>query len=332
MKNWLLNIVILLFTAQSSATYAQEQNAKKVEWNGYAQLRFTSNFDDVNSFALRRMKLWMNSAPVFDEHWGFHVQTTITSYQNEKFFLQDVMAFYKQGQFRVNVGQFIPEYSLQRFQPDYEIPLTERANVINALIPNGTLGVRDIGVEGNYTSPNKTVETWLGIFNGNGIKEYRLNNSGILVIHKTAFHLFNKQFTTGYSAMYRKADQLQLVSVIPDSVKFSGNDFRYNLFAQYESKKNQIQAEFLWAALANKIANGYYILAALNLGKNQLVASWNQYNDLIESTDNSPIVHLAYNYLVNGDKLKIMFDNGVQISNGSLKNYFATIQLQIFFN
>jgi hypothetical protein len=332
MKNWLLYIVILLFSAQSSVTYAQEQHAQKVEWNGYAQLRFTSNFSDVNSFSMRRMKLWVNSAPGFSEHWGFHVQTTITSLQNEKFFLQDVMAFYKQGQFRVNMGQFVPEYSLQRFQPDYEIPLTERANVINALIPNGTLGVRDIGIEGKYTSPNKNVETWLGIFNGNGIKEYRLNNSGILVTHKTAFHLFNEQFTTGYSAIYRKADQLQLVAILPDSVKFSGNDFRYNLFAQYQSKKIQIQAEYLWADLDNKIADGYYILAALNLGKNQLVTSWNQYNDLIESTDNSPIVHLAYNYLVNGDKLKIMFDNGVQISNGSLKNYFATIQLQISFN
>ncbi len=96
--------------------------------------------------------------------------------------------------------------------------------------------------------------------------------------------------------------------------------------------KFKLQAEYLWASLNNDIADGYYILAALNLGKNQLVASWNQYNDLIESTLNSPVIHIGYNYLINEDKLKIMLDNGAQLSDGNLKNYFATIQLQIFFN
>jgi len=62
-----------------------------------------------------------------------------------------------------------------------------------------------------------------------------------------------------------------------------------------------------------------------------LVASWNQYNDLIESTDNSPIIPLGYNYLLNGQKLKLMLDNEVQLSSGKLRNYFATLQLQLFF-
>ena len=151
MKFRILHIVFILILF-SQSRFAQEKRADKVNWNGYTQLRYTNNFNNVNSFAMRRMKLWVNSAPGFNEHWGFHVQTTITSYQNEKFFLQDVLAFYKQGQFRINMGQFVPHYSLQRFQPDYEIPLTERADVINALIPNGTLGVRDIGFETQYSS------------------------------------------------------------------------------------------------------------------------------------------------------------------------------------
>ena len=153
-----------------------------------------------------------------------------------------------------------------------------------------------------------------------------------MLTHKTALHTFNQHFTTGYSAMYRKAENLQLKFVLPDSVQFTGDDSRFNFFAQYQSAKFQIQAEYLWASLNKAIRNGYYILATLSLGKNQLVASWDKYNDLIEVTDNSPVVHLGYNYLINQDKLKIMFDNGVQINNGTLKNYFATIQLQIFFN
>ena len=330
----MIKVIVFLFASVFVINVSAQEKSicKNMDFNGYTQFRFTSNFNDVNSFAMRRIKLWIKSSPNFDEHWGYKVQTTITSLQDEKFLLQDALVSYQQGAFKINMGQFKPGYSLQRFQSDYSIPLTERSAVINTLIPNGTLGVRDIGVEGNYTNPNKTIETWLGVFNGYGIKEYRFDNSGIMLTHKTALHLLNNRSSTGYSAMYRKTDNLQLKSILPDSVYFSGNDVRFNLFTQYRVGKFQIQAEYLWASLDKKIADGYYILASLNLGKNQWVASWNKYNDLIESTDDSPIAHLGYNYLINQDKLKIMFDNGVQISSGSLKNYFATIQLQIFFN
>ena len=332
MTNRFLYGIIGLSFCLPMGTYAQEQSIPKAEWNGYTQLRFTSNFNDVNSFGMRRMKLWVNSAPGFSEHWGFHIQTTITSLQNEKFLLQDVLVNYRQGQFKINMGQFIPQYSLQRFQPDFAIPLTERADVINALIPNGTLGVRDIGVEGNYTNQEKTIETWLGVFNGYGIKNYRFDNSGIMLTHKTALHFFNHHFTTGYSVMYRKADKFQLINIIPDSVLFSGNDFRFNLFAKYNVGSFHIQAEYLWANLENQVAEGYYILAQYNLNKNQFIASWNQYNDLISTTSDLPVVHLAYNYAIKGDKLKIMLDNGVSVDKGRLKNYFMTLQLQLFFN
>ena len=327
MRNRFLYGVIWLSFCLPIETFSQEQAITKTVWNGYTQLRFTSNFNDVNSFGMRRMKLWVNSAPGFNEHWGFHVQTTITSLQNEKFLLQDVLV-----QFKINMGQFIPQYSLQRLQPDFEIPLTERADAINDLIPNGTLGVRDIGVEGNYTSLNKTLETWFGAFNGYGIKEYRFDNSGIMLTHKTALHLFNHRFTKGYSVMYRKADKLQLINVIPDSMLFSGNDFRFNLFAKYNVGNFHIQAEYLWANLDNQIADGYYILLQYNLNQNQFIASWNQYNDLINTTSDLPVVHLAYNYAIKGDKLKLMLDNGVRVDNEKLKNYFLTIELQLFFN
>lgn len=311
---------------------AQENSAPKAEWNGYTQLRFTSNFNNVNSFAMRRMKLWVNSAPGFNEHWGFHVQTTITSNQNEKFLLQDVLAYYKIGQFKINMGQFIPQYSMQRFQPDFEIPLTERAAAINALIPDGTLGVRDIGVEANYSNANKTFETWIGVFNGNGIKKYRFDNSGIMLTNKTALHFFNHRFTAGYSFMYRKADRVRLLKVLPDSVAFSGDDVRFNLFARYNAENFHIQAEYLWASLNRQEADGYYVLAQYNLGKNQLVASWNMYNDLVNTTDDLPQVHLGYNYAVKGDKLKLMLDNGFNVGNEALKDYSMTLQLQLFFN
>lgn len=332
MKSWIKYIVLILFSAQPFITNAQEHSIKKVDWNGYTQLRFSSNFNDVNSFAMRRMKLWIKSSDAFNPHWGFKVQTTMTSFQNEKFLLQDIIAFYHTKNFKFTFGQFIPHYSLQRFQPDFKIPLTERAGVINALIPDGTLGVRDIGAEANYATKSKSLESWVGIFNGTGIKEYRLNNSGIMLTNKTQLALFKRHLKIGYSFMYRKADQLKLHFVLPDSVAFSGNDVRYNLFANYQAGDFQIQAEYLWASLNQQIADGWYVLAQYNINKNQIIASWNQYNDLINTTSDAPVAHIGYNYAIKGDKLKLMLDSGFQIDNGKVSPYLTTIQIQLFFN
>lgn len=332
-KHWLYELIFRKWFLTCSLFFsitciaAGQNETPKVTWGGYAQLRYKSNLNDVNSFSVRRMKLWLKSTSDFSEHWDYKVQAVLTSKQIEAFVLQDVVAFYKSGAFQFAMGQFVPHYSFQWFQPDYTVALTERAPVVNALIPNGTLGTRDIGIEGSYSGMDNKWQIWLGIFNGNGIKTYRFDNSGVLFTHKTVFNLINKSFSTGYSLMYRKADQLQLKSVLPDSATYSGNDYRFNVFALYESSKFKIQAEYLWANLNDAIARGYYVLTTINLAKNQLVASWNQYFDLIDSTDNSPIIHLGYNHLLNGDKLKIMFDNEVQLSGGRLKNYFTTLQL-----
>jgi phosphate-selective porin len=79
-------------------------------------------------------------------HWSYKVQVLFTSFLQERLFLQDARVTYKTGQFSFDFGQYIPKYSLEWTQPDYKIPAIERARVINTLSPNGTLGVRDIGV------------------------------------------------------------------------------------------------------------------------------------------------------------------------------------------
>jgi hypothetical protein len=325
-------LTILLFLSCLIISADDKTGKVPVTWNGYSQLRFTSNFSEVNTFAMRRMKLWINSAPGFNDHWGFHLQTTISSKQNEMFNLQDVLVYYKTGRFRFNMGQFVPHYSLQRFQHDYTIPLTERSEVINNLIPNGTLGVRDIGIEANYTTPNERVKAWIGVFNGYGIKDYRYQNSGILLTQKTECNVFDQHFRTGYSAMYRRADQIRLLKILPDSVSYSGNDVRLNLFALYRTKRVQLQKEYLMANLNGKMADGWYLLADVNFGENQVVASLNTYNDLITETDNFPEVHLGYNHKIHGENLKVMLDNRMNLTEGKLKNYFVTLQLQLFFN
>ncbi len=327
------NILFIALVFISELISAQENKfADNIDFNGYVQIRGISNFDDYTSFSVRRLKLWLKSKPGFSKHWSYKIQTTFSSFLQEKFFLQDVKIGYKTGLFSFDIGQFVPQYSLQRFQPDYKIAPIERAKVINALIPDGTLGVRDIGLQADFKTKNKLFETHLGIFNGYGIKEYRFNNKGYMITHKSAFNIpvNNNKIKLGYSLQYRYAENLQLRFILPDTVLFTGNDFRYNLFAMYRSKLFEIQAEYLTANFDGQKADGYYILSAINLKKNQIVLSYETFHDLIKETTDKPFYRIGYNYLIKEHKIELSFDNYFQLNDNKIEKYFASIQLQLF--
>jgi len=328
------NIIFIIFIIIPNLISAQEnQNLPKVDWNGYTQLRASSNFKDFNSFSVRRMKLWIKSSPEFSEHWSYKIQSTISSLSQEKFFLQDVKVGYKAGLFSLDFGQFIPSYSLEWSQPDWKIPAIERANAINAITPSGSLGVRDLGMQVNFHSKNNLLQTSAGIFNGYGIKEYRFTGNGYMISHKTAINIpvQESKIQFGYSLQYRKAENLEVPKVLPDTILFSGNDFRYNTFVRFESKMFEIQVEYLNADFDGQTVSGYYLLAAFNIKKNQLVFSYEDYNDLISTTNDKPYFHLGYNYLFNKNKIKLFIDNSFQIVDNKLDNNVTTIQLQVFF-
>ena len=92
---------------------------------------------DHLDFTLRRLKLWSRSGPDFSDYWSLKEQTTFSGFHKEKFFLLDVKPGYRTGIFSVDMGQFVPEYSPERFQHDYLLLSIERAMVINTLIPDG---------------------------------------------------------------------------------------------------------------------------------------------------------------------------------------------------
>ncbi len=327
------SVLFIALVFISELISAQENKfAKNIDFDGYVQIRGISNFDDYTSFSVRRLKLWIKSKPEFSKHWSYKIQTTFSSFAQEKFFLQDVKIGYKTGLFSFDIGQFVPQYSLQRFQHDYLMAPVERTKPINILIPDGTLGVRDLGVQINFISENKLFETHLGLFNGYGIKEYRFNNKGYMITHKSVFNiaLNNIKVKLGYSLQYRYAENLQMRFIFPDTVLFTGNDFRYNLFAMYKSKLFEIQAEYLTANFDGRKASGYYILSAINLNKNQIVLSYETFNDLINETADKPYCRIGYNYLINDYKIKLSFDNYFQLTNKGVSNYMASLQLQIF--
>jgi len=246
--------------------------------------------------------------------------------------LQDAKINYKTGLFSFDLGQFVPKFSLQWTQPDYNISSIERAIVVNALHPNGSIGVRDLGVQANFHSKNNFIQSYIGVFNGYGIFEYRFQNKGYMISHKTSFNIpiRENKLQIGYSLMYRDAHDLKIKHVLPDTLAYTGSDVRYNVFAMFRSKVLELQAEYLNANFEGKIADGYYVLAAIDIKKSQIVASIEDYNNTYQMSA-SPHYRLGYNYLIKNNKIKLFLDNYFQVINGVIKNYYASIQLQMFF-
>ena len=327
-------VFIAVFLLVTVLTYGQDHAfSNKVNWHGYTQFRFSSNFDGNTAVSLRRLKFWMNSGPGFSKHWSFKVQGTFSSHFSEKFLLQDIKVGYRTGAFSFYFGQLIPAYSLEWFQHDFLLPVIERAKVIDALTPDGTLGVRDIGAQASYLSENKLLKISLGLFNGNGIKRYHFNNRGYMLTNKTELDIpINKsRLKLGYSLQYRKADQLKIPFVLPDTVAFSGNDFRYNFFLAFQSKNFNIQGEWLHASFNGSVAYGYYLLSWLTMKRNQVVFSYEEYHDLIPQTVAHPTFRLGYDYMIKAYKVKLFFDNYCQFDSGKIINYTASLQFQFFF-
>ncbi len=330
--------MLFIFLLSTTSVLAQkpDQATDKIEWHGYTQFWVNTDSDNSYSMALRRLKFWIGSGPAFSDHWSFKVQVLFSSLEHEKFFLQDVFGQYrnKSGGSSIQFGQFTPKYSLQRCQPDYTIPSIERANVINATIPDGTLGVRDLGIQYTLKAAQKKLEVNFGIFNGYGIKQYRVNYGGYMLTHNLTYTLKREHtlWKFGYSVMYRKAEDLQLKHILPDSVFFTGNDFRCDVYALFNSRYFDLQAEYLNAWLNGDRAFGYYALATIKANKkNEIYLSYDKYNDLIGSTTNNPWYIAGYNYKIKGVSLMLTLDTRFRNDGGSLKN-ITSLQFQMFFH
>ncbi len=161
-------IIITLIAAFQFNLFAQE----KINWNGYLQFRFSDDYYNQAGFSIRRAKLWLNgSLPTANNNWSYKLQANFFQQSKYQFLLQDVYVKYSTGFFEAAIGQFVTDFSLQRKQSDYLIPLVERAAVINALVPASETMARDIGVEAKLILNNNGSFS-LGFFNGNGANNF----------------------------------------------------------------------------------------------------------------------------------------------------------------
>ena len=322
--------ILLIAFISISSSFAQQ----KITWNGYLQYRFSDNYLDQTYFSVRRAKFWVNGLlPAGDGNWSYKVQAIFLQQVKYQFLLQDVLVNYKTNSFEVTIGQFVPDFSLQRKQPDYAILLDERADVVNALVPGGETMARDIGVELKLAD-NKTGSFSFGFFNGNGANNVS-NQRNFLYVNRGSLVLLNNsdsKLELGYNLSYRDAHNVQFSKIFGNNLSFMGNDFRFGFEGRLNLGDCELQSEYIEAHLGSQNAYGYYALADyMFASKHVITLSVEQLHDVNPSTVDDPWYIIGYSYLVKGNDIKISLDNKFQFASNKT-NALTTIQIQYFFN
>lgn len=330
MKKLYLFLGVLLCFSIAGA----QDTGRRHHVESYAQLRLSSNLSGQNVFQIRRLKLKLTSTPSFSQHWSYYVKFEVSSKHLAEPHLLDMRVGYKVNNFKFYFGQFLPDFSLERFQPDTWVPDVERAQIIDDFIPAGGIGKRDLGMQMCYVPESGKFYTSVGVFNGRGVKWWQVDNSTYLVVNKSYLKLGNDSlfgFELGYSAMYRYAHELPLPSILGDGMIFTGQDIRLNAFARFYYSGLSLQGEYIVLWLNAQRAYGYYLMADYTCGKNQFVFSAEKEQDLNPLSSDTPLFYLGYNYLIKGHDLKLSFAYAWHIYHGQWQDPLLMAQLQIFF-
>ncbi|HUW05574.1 MAG TPA: porin [Williamwhitmania sp.] len=334
MKTILLALmgVMTMFLASTTA-YSQEKGT--MEWNGYIQTRLSSNFDESTEFTIRRAKLWVNGTLPQADYISYNVQLVYRSFSDDALMFQDAYANLRLGSYgTLRAGRFVPDFMLERSQPDYKIPVLERADVVNGLIHNSKQMAREIGAQYTFQSDASPLHFSLGVYNANVDKPEHSKDNSLLVTSRASVKVFNADkswLTLGASAAYRHLDNIGLPTIYKADSLLSGEDFRWGFEALLHLNSLELQGEFVQANINSDIANGYYGLLTWSFArKYQSVVFTEKYDDLNPATSNNAWYGLGFNYQISG-KTKLMADfKGRTVMGRSVNG--GDIQLQVFFN
>jgi phosphate-selective porin len=326
-------IAVLMISA--GITHAAFSQSSLPQWNGYIQTRFSSDFDNSSEFSIRRAKIWVYGEVPKLDFISYKIQLNYRSFKDESLMLQDAYAefnFHSWG--KVRAGRFVPDFLLQRMQPDYEIPVLERADVVNSLIHNEKQMARETGLTYLFQNDTLPLHFSVGVFNANVDKPTHSKDNYLLYTSRLVYKIINQKdnwLNIGGSVAYRKLDKSTLTTIYkPDSL-ISGNDFRWGLEAEWHWNKLELQGEYIQANINHDVASGYYGLANYTfLKKYQAVVLTEKYNDLNPTTNDNAWYGLGLNYLIKG-KTKLMVDFKTR-QTATKTNYLGEIQLQVFFN
>lgn len=257
-----LLLVLLGILISLTASYAQ--NAEP-NLHGYIQTRFTTDFDKTNDFMIRRAKLWVDGNAPGLENVSYKIQAVYRSFKDEAVMLQDAFADVKFNGFgSIRAGRFVPDFMLQRMQPDYEISDIERASVISGLVHSSKSMARQIGVQLTYQPTYLPIHFSFGVFNANLESPGKNKDLNLLYTSHAQLNLIKKEdalLEVGVSAAYRYANSIIMNTIYDATQPITGNDFRFGFEYQLNYKDFGFQSEYVQANINKDRAWGYYVSA-----------------------------------------------------------------------
>ncbi len=328
----ILYLSVLFILIESNSSFAQ--NAEP-NLHGYIQTRFTTDFENTNDFMIRRAKLWVDgNAPGLD-NVSYKIQMVYRSFKDEAVMLQDAFADLKFHDFgSLRAGRFVPDFMLQRMQPDYEISDIERAGVISGLVHSSKSMARQIGVQITYQPNYFPIHFSFGVFNANLESPGKNKDLNLLYTSHAQFNFVKDENTLleiGASAAYRYANSITMNTIYDAAQLITGNDCRFGFEYQLDYKDFGFQSEYIQANINQDKAWGYYVSADYSFTeKIQATAGIEKFSDLIASTNDNEWYSIGLIYYFT-EKTKLMTDFKTQVSS-TKNNYLSEIQYQIFFN
>jgi len=323
------SLIILVAVFFNQNLFAQSN----LSWNGYIQTRLNTDLRTHNEFMIRRAKLWLKGNVPNIDNLSFKIQAVFRSHKDNTFMIQDVYAQYAIGENKFKVGRMVPDFTLQWNQPDAVIPSLERGLVVDGIIHGDQSIARMIGLQYQYNFQNH-FHIGTGIFNANYNTPGKNYDKSFLYTFRSAYdfiHSNTTRFHLGFSASYRKLNNLSLPKIYDAAKTISGDDYRWGFESLLQINEFELQSEYLTANINKDRAWGYYIYSALHINeKFEPVIIIEKYSDLKETTSDSEWYGIGFNYYLT-KQTKIMSDFRTQFFNNKNK-YLGRIQFQVFFN
>lgn len=334
----MVGALVLLASAGLSAQSLAAQETPA--WHGYTQVRY-GRADPTTGFSIRRAKLWMTGPVPGVSRVSFRVQGIFRNGAAGGLVLQDVFA--DVGVFRgtLRVGQFVPAFSLERSQPDYLVPLIERAAVVETVIPGARTMGREVGAQLSMASRSGAVDVAVGLFNGSGGNRVPGVDGDFLT---TGRLLLSTRFGAGMHASFggsvawRRTHGTDVGSLHTAGSGFAGSDFRWGGDVRLGCSGWGIQAEYLHTELEDQVSRGFYVLSDLAVTPRDNVTLSVERLDTPTTVRSEPWYVAGFSHLLGNSNpagsasafpTRLMGDVRYQVTNGK-PTVEGAVQLQVF--
>jgi len=326
----------------------------------YFQYRYSLPQDERDYFSLRRLALFGKNQFA---KWGtlsyrFIFKSGNRSSTDEQIYLQEAAVdLHFSRWLRVKIGQFKPPFGWERFIPDYRVISVERSQVIDRLIPAGSIGAsfaRDYGIQVFNNAAKSPLSYELAVMTGSGANTTLTTKNAPLLVgrisFKKAFKILSLKkpwhwlMQVAYS--YRHDNDIDLVKQLPGaneelSRHFKGSDSRFNAVLKLEIGSADFTAEYIRASFKFRgnsapsvLAYGWYTQLSYLLGKN--IEAFLKYETFDPDKSRPATVDidrltLGLNYYFNRKRSCLMLNYILKLEKmNGIKNDMVVFQLQHF--